>query len=50
MEVGAGCRRLVLTIRRSEQVTRAAQLMRDNHFGYLVVVELVVDTPGDFQP
>jgi CBS domain-containing protein len=40
MEAGAICQRLVFTIRRSERVSRAAQLMRENHVGYLVVVEL----------
>jgi CBS domain-containing protein len=40
MEVGTLCQRLVFTIRRSDEVTRAAQLMREKHVGYLVVVEL----------
>jgi CBS domain-containing protein len=43
MEVGAVCPRLVVTIHRSDDVIRAAQLMREKHVGYLVVVE-----PGPF--
>lgn len=39
MNAGTMCQRLVITIRRSDEVTRAAQLMRDKHVGYLVVVE-----------
>ena len=40
MEVGTICQRLVFTVRRSDEVSRAAQLMRDKHVGYVVVVEL----------
>ena len=40
MEVGATCQRLVFTIRRFDDVGRAAQLMREMHVGYLVVVDL----------
>ena len=40
MEVGTICQRLVFTIRRSDDVSRVAQLMREKHIGYLVVVEL----------
>src|SRR5215467_3803314 len=40
MEVGTICQRLVFTIRRCDELTRAAQLMREKHVGYLVVVEL----------
>jgi CBS domain-containing protein len=40
MEVGTICQRLVFTIRRFDEVIRAAQLMREKHVGYLVVVEL----------
>ena len=39
MEIGTICQRLVFTVRRSEEVTRAAQLMREKHVGYLVVIE-----------
>jgi CBS domain-containing protein len=39
MEVGTVCRRLVFTVRRSDEVSRAAQLMREKHTDYLVVVE-----------
>ena len=40
MQVGTICQRLVFTIRRFDEVTRAAQLMREKHVGYLVVIEL----------
>ena len=33
------CNRNVVTIRESEELTAAAQLMRQNHVGYLVVIE-----------
>jgi CBS domain-containing protein len=39
MEVGTVCQRLVVTIRRCDEVSRAARLMREKHVGYLVVVE-----------
>lgn len=39
MNVGTVCQRLLVTIRPSDEVIRAAQLMRDKHVGYLVVVE-----------
>jgi CBS domain-containing protein len=39
MNVGTICQRLLITVRRSDEVIRAAQLMRDRHVGYLVVVE-----------
>jgi CBS domain-containing protein len=39
MQVATLCQRLVFTVRRSDEVTRAAQLMREKHVGYLVVVE-----------
>jgi CBS domain-containing protein len=39
MQVGTLCQRLVFTVRRSDEVTWAAQLMRDKHVGYLVVAE-----------
>jgi CBS domain-containing protein len=39
MQVRTVCQRAVVTVRRSEEVTRAAQLMREKHVGYLVVVE-----------
>jgi CBS domain-containing protein len=40
MEVGMMCQRPVFTIRRSDEVGRAAQLMREKHIGHLIVVEL----------
>jgi CBS domain-containing protein len=40
MEIGTICQRPVFTVRRSDEVVRAAQLMREKHVGYLVVVEL----------
>lgn len=39
MNAGTICQRPVVTIRRSDEVTQAAQLMRDKHVGRLVVVE-----------
>ena len=39
MNAGTICQRPVVTIRRSDEVTQAAQLMRDKHVGCLVVVE-----------
>ena len=39
MNAGAICQRLLITIGRSDEVTRAMQLLRDKHVGYLVVVE-----------
>lgn len=46
MQVGDLCQRLVFTIRRSDEVSRAAQLMREKHVGYLVVAE--PDPAGGF--
>lgn len=40
------CQRLVFTIGRSDEIKRAAQLMREKHIGYLVVVE--TDPEGGF--
>jgi CBS domain-containing protein len=39
MNVGKACQRNVVTVRRSEELTKAVQLMRERHIGYLVVVE-----------
>jgi predicted transcriptional regulator len=39
MNVGTICQRLVVHVSRSDEVVRAAQLMRSKHVGYLVVVE-----------
>ena len=39
MNVGQLCRRNVVTVRRGVPVISAARLMRENHIGYLVVVE-----------
>jgi CBS domain-containing protein len=39
MNVSTVCQRLVVTVERSDEVVRAAQLMRSEHVGYLVVVE-----------
>ena len=39
MQVGTLCQRLVFTICRSDEISRAAQVMREKHVGYLVVVE-----------
>jgi len=39
MNVAKLCRENVVTIRQSEELTAAAELMRERHIGYLVVVE-----------
>lgn len=39
MNVGKICTRNVITVRESDELTTAAELMRENHIGYLVVVE-----------
>lgn len=39
MNVGKTCRRNVVTIRPFDELTAAARLMRENHIGYLIVVE-----------
>jgi len=39
MNVGEICTRLLFTIGRRDEVVSAAQLMREKHVGYLVVVE-----------
>jgi CBS domain-containing protein len=39
MEVAKLCHRNVVTVRKFEELTAAAEVMRDRHIGYLVVVE-----------
>jgi len=39
MNIGKLCKRNVVTVREYEDLTQAAQLMREKHVGYLVVVE-----------
>jgi predicted transcriptional regulator len=39
MNVSDICRRNVITVRRFDELIKAAQLMREKHVGYLVVVE-----------
>src|SRR5262245_26297576 len=39
MNVGETCQRNVITVRAHDELARAAQLMREEHVGYLVVVE-----------
>jgi CBS domain-containing protein len=39
MNVGQLCNRNPITVRRSDELVRAAQLMREQHIGYLVVVD-----------
>ena len=39
MKVGDICGRNVVTVREFDELTAAAQLMREKHIGYLVVVE-----------
>jgi len=42
MEVMKLCRRNVVTIRPLEEITAAARIMREQHVGYLVVVEPLI--------
>jgi CBS domain-containing protein len=44
MNVGQVCQRNVVTVRPLDELTTAAQLMREKHVGYLVVVD---PTEGD---
>lgn len=44
MKVGDICTRTVVTVREFDELTAAAQLMRQKHIGYLIVVEPKVDT------
>ena len=37
MNVGQHCKRIVISIRASADVAEAAELMRDDHVGFLVV-------------
>jgi CBS domain-containing protein len=39
MNVGNICKRLVVTIRPTEELTTAAELMRERHVGYLIVTQ-----------
>ncbi len=39
MNVGKICKRDVVTVRESDDLCRAAELMREHHIGYLVAVE-----------
>ncbi len=39
MNVGAACKGNVITVREFDELTAAAQIMRDKHIGYLVVAE-----------
>lgn len=39
MNVGTVCQRLPVTIGRTDEVTRAAKIMREKHIGYLIVAE-----------
>lgn len=39
MNVGSACKGNVITVREFDELTSAAQVMRDKHIGYLVVAE-----------
>ncbi len=39
MNIGQLCNRNPITVRRSDELIKAAQLMREKHIGYLVVVD-----------
>ena len=43
MNVGQVCQRNLVTIRGMDELTAAAQLMREKHVGYLIVVEPSVE-------
>jgi len=43
MKVGEICERNVVTVRKSDELTSAARLMRERHVGYLIVVAPIVD-------
>ncbi|HEX7417496.1 MAG TPA: CBS domain-containing protein [Steroidobacteraceae bacterium] len=49
MNVGQICQRNVVTIRPFDELLAAAQLMREKHIGYLVVVEPALED-GTFKP
>lgn len=49
MNLAKLCNRNVATVRQSDELTTAAELMRERHIGYLVVVEPQV-TDGGFKP
>jgi len=50
MNVGAICVRNVVTVRELDELTKAAQLMREHHVGYLVVVGPKLDVDSGFLP
>lgn len=39
MDIGKICNRNVVTVREADELTRAAQLMREKHIGYLIAVK-----------
>ena len=45
MDTGQLCSRKPITVRRSDDLIRAAQVMREKHIGYLVVVDSDADQP-----
>lgn len=47
MDIGSICQQSVITVRRFDELTAAARLMREKHIGYLVVVEPDVATGGE---
>jgi CBS domain-containing protein len=49
MDVAKLCQRNVVTVREFDELTSAAELMRERHIGYLVVVEPDV-TDGSLKP
>ncbi len=49
MNVGNVCKGNVITVREFDELTTAAQLMRDKHIGYLVVAEPNI-TDGTIRP
>ena len=49
MDIGKICKRNVVTVRETDELTHAARLMREKHIGYLIVVKPNV-TDGTFTP
>jgi CBS domain-containing protein len=49
MKIGDVCKRNVVTARAADDLTKAAQLMRSKHVGYIIVVEPEVEE-GSFRP
>jgi CBS domain-containing protein len=47
MNAGDLCHRVVISVRRQEELAAAAKLMREQHVGFLVVTEPMVELSGE---